>query len=220
MPCLLSRIPLLSHSDVLGLSEQAWETTAAAYEQAVNASRNRRLAAVRSFAKQAAGDNETQAALDFAEGIVIAAPSLESVLEVARAENDNKTSKLADPIPETSLLGDEGCALAQRLSRDGETCPGEDLGCTQNRTSGVCMSVVHTRIVTREGCPWCEKAKALLRKHGIKFREENVDDVSTAESSMWSTVPQVFTGHGDVQKRVGGFDDLAEHLEASKMGAA
>jgi glutaredoxin len=206
---------LAEANDVLELAEQAWETTAEEYELALNASRNRRLAAVRSFARQAAGDNETRAALEFAEGIVTAAPTLESVLKFAHAENDNETSKLASSIPETSLLGDEGCALAQKLSRDGETCPGEDLGCTQNRTSGACMSVVHARIVTREGCPWCAKAKTLLREHGIKFREENADDVSAAESSTWSTVPQVFTGHGDAQKHIGGFDDLAEHLGAT-----
>jgi glutaredoxin 3 len=58
-------------------------------------------------------------------------------------------------------------------------------------------------------CPYCERARGLLSKRGIQFREINVDDDPTLREEMIArsgrrTVPQIFIG----EKHVGGCDDL------------
>ena len=59
-------------------------------------------------------------------------------------------------------------------------------------------------------CPYCHRAKALLRKKGVKFREIDVgmDAQKRAEMQDRShgrhTVPQIFIG----DTHVGGCDDL------------
>lgn len=63
-------------------------------------------------------------------------------------------------------------------------------------------------------CPYCVRAKSLLKRKGIKFEELNIDrDMSLMqqmmEKSQRRTVPQIFIG----DHHVGGYDDMAE-LEA------
>jgi glutaredoxin 3 len=59
-------------------------------------------------------------------------------------------------------------------------------------------------------CPYCERARALLRRKGVAFREIKVDDEPSQRSVMLQksngrrTVPQIFIG----ERHVGGFDDL------------
>jgi glutaredoxin 3 len=58
-------------------------------------------------------------------------------------------------------------------------------------------------------CPYCQRARALLSKKGIQFREIDVDDDPKLREEMVArsgrrTVPQVFIG----DKHVGGCDDL------------
>ena len=59
-------------------------------------------------------------------------------------------------------------------------------------------------------CGYCERAKALLKRKGIPFREIRVDDVPGAREEMLArsnglrTVPQIFIG----ERHIGGFDAL------------
>ena len=58
-------------------------------------------------------------------------------------------------------------------------------------------------------CPYCERARSLLTKKGIQFREIDVDDDPQLREEMIArsgrrTVPQIFIG----EKHVGGCDDL------------
>jgi glutaredoxin 3 len=59
-------------------------------------------------------------------------------------------------------------------------------------------------------CPYCVRAKALLERKGVAFREVRVDedpaerDTMLARSRGQRTVPQIFVG----DRHVGGFDDL------------
>lgn len=59
-------------------------------------------------------------------------------------------------------------------------------------------------------CPYCERARALLRRKGVAFREVKVDDdpsqreVMLRKSGGRRTVPQIFIG----EQHVGGFDDM------------
>ena len=58
-------------------------------------------------------------------------------------------------------------------------------------------------------CPYCQRARSLLSKKGIQFREIDVDDDPRLREEMIArsgrrTVPQIFIG----EKHVGGCDDL------------
>jgi len=65
------------------------------------------------------------------------------------------------------------------------------------------------QIYTTPICPYCVRAKALLKKKGAKFEEIDVFMDSDARQEMESkshrrTVPQIFIG----DTHVGGCDDL------------
>lgn len=59
-------------------------------------------------------------------------------------------------------------------------------------------------------CPYCERARALLARKGLTFREIKVDESPADREAMLArsggrrTVPQIFIG----ERHVGGFDDL------------
>jgi glutaredoxin 3 len=58
-------------------------------------------------------------------------------------------------------------------------------------------------------CPYCQRARGLLSKKGVQFREIDVDDDPRLREEMIArsgrrTVPQIFIG----EKHVGGCDDL------------
>ncbi|HUR64313.1 MAG TPA: glutaredoxin 3 [Candidatus Thermoplasmatota archaeon] len=64
-------------------------------------------------------------------------------------------------------------------------------------------------VYTTNWCPYCVRAKALLRRKGAAFREVNIEEVPGAREEMEGrsgrmTVPQVFIGG----RHVGGCDDL------------
>jgi glutaredoxin 3 len=64
-------------------------------------------------------------------------------------------------------------------------------------------------------CPYCDRARGLLSKKGLAFKEIDVEDDAKLREEMLArsgrrTVPQVFIG----DKHVGGCDDLIE-LDAS-----
>ena len=67
------------------------------------------------------------------------------------------------------------------------------------------------QIYSKEWCPYCAKAKALLRSKQLKFEEINVTSDAEAEQEMISrsqrrTVPQIFIG----ERSIGGYDDLSQ----------
>ncbi len=66
-------------------------------------------------------------------------------------------------------------------------------------------------IYTTATCPYCEKAKALLRKKSLEFTEIPVDDDGNLrrqliEMTGRATVPQIYFG----ALHIGGCDDLYE----------
>lgn len=66
-------------------------------------------------------------------------------------------------------------------------------------------------IYTRDGCPYCTRAKALLTRKGASFREFNASvepayRAEMMEKSGRNTFPQIFIGG----THVGGCDDLHE----------
>ncbi len=66
-------------------------------------------------------------------------------------------------------------------------------------------------LYTMDGCPFCERAKALLKQRGVPFEEKRVDLDNDAEwdrlykLSGMKTMPQIFAG----EKLVGGYTELA-----------
>ena len=67
------------------------------------------------------------------------------------------------------------------------------------------------KVYTTTFCPYCVRAKALLKKRGIAFEEINVsNDVAARDwlvkASGRKTVPQIFIAG----EPIGGSDDLAE----------
>jgi glutaredoxin 3 len=81
-------------------------------------------------------------------------------------------------------------------------------------------------IYTKDFCPYCVAAKALMKDRGVEYEEIKVKTDDQDENSDWKklqkrsgmrTVPQIF--HGD--KLIGGFDSLSaldktDNLESIK----
>ena len=62
-------------------------------------------------------------------------------------------------------------------------------------------------IITKEGCPYCDKAKQLFKDHNINYTEYNREDIKFFE---WKTVPQIwYQNH-----HVGGFNDLVKYVSS------
>ena len=74
---------------------------------------------------------------------------------------------------------------------------------------------------TKFMCPYCARAKALLKKKGATFEEHDItiggpDRAAMLERSGGrSTVPQIFIG----DRHVGGSDDLAALEAAGELDA-
>jgi glutaredoxin 3 len=68
-------------------------------------------------------------------------------------------------------------------------------------------------------CPYCERARALLERKGLPFREIKVDEDPVERQAMLArsggrrTVPQIFIG----ERHVGGFDELYALEKAGKL---
>ncbi len=76
----------------------------------------------------------------------------------------------------------------------------------------------HVKIYTGSNCPYCDKAKALLRKKGVAFEEIDVDVDREAmkrvvETTGRQTIPQIFVE----DFHVGGCDDLYAYEELGKL---
>ena len=69
----------------------------------------------------------------------------------------------------------------------------------------------HVKMYTTQVCPYCLRAKALLKQRGVEQIEEIRVDLDPAQRATMMeitgrrTVPQIFIG----DTHVGGFDDLS-----------
>jgi glutaredoxin len=67
---------------------------------------------------------------------------------------------------------------------------------------------------SKDQCPYCDQAKALLKQKGIEFEERNVSRDWTREQLLEAvpavrTVPQIFIN----EELVGGFTELRTYLQ-------
>lgn len=67
---------------------------------------------------------------------------------------------------------------------------------------------------SKENCPFCVQAKALLESRGIEFEERNVSKDWTKEQLLAvvpdaRTLPQIFLD----EEHIGGFTELRKHLQ-------
>ena len=66
---------------------------------------------------------------------------------------------------------------------------------------------------SKDHCPYCDQAKALLTQQGVKFEERKIGDGYTKEELLEAvptarTVPQIFID----DQLIGGFTELKAHL--------
>ena len=66
---------------------------------------------------------------------------------------------------------------------------------------------------SKDSCPYCDQAKALLKSRNIEFEERNVSQNWTREQLLEAvpnarTVPQIFLD----EELVGGFNELRQRL--------
>ena len=67
---------------------------------------------------------------------------------------------------------------------------------------------------SKDACPFCVQAKALLESRGIEFEERNVSKDWTKEKLLEAvpnarTLPQIFLDDA----HIGGFTELRKHLQ-------
>ena len=67
---------------------------------------------------------------------------------------------------------------------------------------------------SKDQCPYCDQAKALLKQQGVPFEERKIGDGYTREELLEAvpgarTVPQIFLD----DKLIGGFTELRTHLQ-------
>lgn len=81
--------------------------------------------------------------------------------------------------------------------------------------------MAHIEVYTSSHCPYCDKAKMLLKHKGVSWDEIRVDQDPQAKELMLvraegrRTVPQIFiNGHG-----IGGCDDLYALEQEGKLDA-
>lgn len=70
-------------------------------------------------------------------------------------------------------------------------------------------------IWSKQMCPYCDQAKALLNAKGIEFEERKIGEGYSKEDLLEAvptarSVPQIFLNN----KHVGGFTELREYLNA------
>ena len=84
---------------------------------------------------------------------------------------------------------------------------------------GILMGQPKIDIYTKFACPYCVRAKALLRNKGVEFEEIDVTFGGEKRNEMMArapgarTVPQIFIG----ETHVGGCDDLVALDRAGKL---
>lgn len=76
------------------------------------------------------------------------------------------------------------------------------------------------KIYTTTYCPYCVRAKDILKKHAVPFQEIDVSDDDErrrwlVENTGQRTVPQIFFG----EESIGGCNDLEAVVKAGKLQA-
>jgi glutaredoxin 3 len=71
---------------------------------------------------------------------------------------------------------------------------------------------------TKSWCPYCERARALLKSKGVSFREIDIESQPEEREEMIRrsgrrTVPQIFIG----TRHIGGSDDIHELDAAGEL---
>ena len=82
------------------------------------------------------------------------------------------------------------------------------------------MSSPAVVMYTTGWCPYCERARQLLKRKGVPIQEIDLDSVPEKRAEMQQksgrrTVPQIFIG----DTHVGGSDDLHALEDAGKLDA-
>jgi glutaredoxin 3 len=82
------------------------------------------------------------------------------------------------------------------------------------------MSAATIVMYTTNWCPYCERARRLLKSKGAAFEEIDVESAPEKRAEMLArsgrrTVPQIFIG----ERHVGGSDDLAALNDAGELDA-
>ena len=82
------------------------------------------------------------------------------------------------------------------------------------------MAAPSVTLYTTGWCPYCSRARALLKRKGVAFEDIDVDSVPGKRAEMQSrsgrtSVPQIFIG----DHHVGGSDDLLSLEEEGKLDA-
>lgn len=76
-------------------------------------------------------------------------------------------------------------------------------------------------LVTKGSCPWCDKAKQLLRSRGIPFRSHAVTATGDLHPFIkdlgFTTVPQIWRVQGSRPIHIGGYEDLVAYLKNWKV---
>ncbi|MEJ2441190.1 MAG: glutathione peroxidase [Gammaproteobacteria bacterium] len=79
---------------------------------------------------------------------------------------------------------------------------------------------LNVTVFSREGCPYCVRAKGMLRDAGIEFEElvlnRDFSEATIRAISGEATVPQVFING----ERIGGSEDLESYFAAQRKTAA
>lgn len=80
------------------------------------------------------------------------------------------------------------------------------------------MSTPKVTVYSKDHCPYCVRAKALLTRKGVSFEEISVEGRDElrdwlVEATGQRTVPQVFVG----ERSLGGFSDVAALDQEGKL---
>ena len=74
------------------------------------------------------------------------------------------------------------------------------------------------RVYSKDWCPFCDRAKALLKHKGLDFEEINLEGKAQEAEALFAetgfrTVPQIFIG----EACVGGFQELAQLEQSGEL---
>ncbi len=77
--------------------------------------------------------------------------------------------------------------------------------------------MTNVTVYSKDYCPYCKFAKALLRDQGIDYREIDVSRNTARLEEMVArsnrrSVPQIFFG----EEHIGGFEDLVEYFKLQR----
>lgn len=76
----------------------------------------------------------------------------------------------------------------------------------------------HIEVYSTDNCPWCVRAKALLKSKRLDYEEINISTgtdrtMEMVDRSGRRTVPQIFIDN----EPIGGFDELSQFDKAGKL---